>query len=169
MKNNLFAIEHESFAIDLFVNRYFTEEQEITINPETNPDQKAFIDFNFDVLNNYPLAIKFNEDYTFISGNISLELAKSLFGSSVCDTEQTQYIIAYLVREKLNQAEYDIDFNLEFEFITESVACLFDREYKTAADVQQLINDTVELIEGQKNNQPLDDFKPSVELIQALS
>lgn len=136
MDNTLFVVEHESFMISMVTDRFVGS----AFNP-LDSEAQEFTDFHVNALQNSKWSIPFGDNHTFLSRGISLNLAKSLFGNSVCNTEQTKQVIAYLVTEKLDKPELDFSSVLE--------AIHLNREFKTIEDIKSLIDEVADhIIQG---------------------
>lgn len=150
MENTLFAVEHESFLISMVTERFVGS----SFNPEVDSEAQEFLDFHVNALQNSKWSIPLGDGYTFLSRGISLNLAQSLFGKAVCNTEQTKQVIAYLVIEKLGEPV------LGFDFVVEAID--LNREFKTSEDIISLIDEVVEIVKQWQKNQTESSMKQSV-------
>lgn len=125
-EKNVLVIGFESYMMDM-INRFPTDEANLQWQPETNPEHEAFADFWATSLLKNDHVIDFGEDLIFIIG-YPLELAKSLFGRMVCDSEFTKKILAEML-----MAKYKLD-TIEAWGLEERI--YFDREFKSKEDIQ---------------------------------
>ena len=96
-----------------------------------------------DLLNNENV-IDFSQDLAFISG-IEYDLAKSLFGKSICDSYFTKTVLADILIDRYNAVGIDYDAIVESIYI--------DSDFKNKEDIENWIIYQEGIIEEIKNIQ----------------
>lgn len=137
-ETKVFVLSKESYIMDKIANHFETEEDNLVIDYENNPEHKIFIDFHLNALLSSDYVIEYGNDLIFITG-LDYSLAKALYGPTVCDDIQTKQVLTDLIIEA--HGANGVDYDAVVELI-----CI-DEDFKSRKDIVTWISGQTTLIE----------------------